>query len=524
MFNSGFSLFEPPDNEALQQAIAAYQARLSQQPASSLAGLLDVPQMTTQQSPQQGETTAPITIEPPKMVPTMFGSGQDSYWQDAANPAHSQWEQSQPNQFNPYAGITPQQDYGSPEAGLQTINQATTADNYAAILNQDQLKALGAPSSFISTNVGGSGDSSQLSNQLNPAFTEWAKAHQMSLSGGWGENSNNSALTDSSGKQVATGSLAGDDTFWNAALAATAFTGASVYGAGAGAGASSGGSPLGIQGATYATPGAESGFSLANAGANSGSFASSIGANEGAAQLAASVANFAPISQAQIAAMLPEFSVAAGGAAAGGAIGSSIGANEGATQLAASVANMAPPTQAEIMALMPDAGLLGSGAGSAASVFNAAKDSQAASAAAGYNPATMATGVPSTVNLGSLGGTMGTAGGLQGAFDVAKQVGGDMLGSAGSAVGSAASWMSDPKNAGLARLLMAGAGGLLGGLGGQQGNAGTGAPVYGAPKSWTGASSVDTSLLAPAQRQQPQGLLNVSGQPNSGAWRFAKRG
>jgi hypothetical protein len=521
MFNSGFSFFEPPDNAALQQAIAAYQARASSQPASAFAGLLDAPQRVTQQSQQQGETAAPAAVAPPKTISQMVGGGESAYWQDMANPAYSQWEKNQPGYFDPYAGIATQQQYGSP-GEFQNINQATTADNYAALLDQEKLKALGAPPSFVSVNTGGGGDSAQMSNQINPAFTEWAKANRMSLSGDWGANSNNSALTDSSGKQVATGSLAGDDTFWKAALAATAFTGASVYGAGAGAGASSGGSPLGIQGATYATPGAESGFSLANAGANSGGFASSIGANEGAAQLAASVANFAPISQAQIAAMLPEFSVAAGGAAAGGAIGSSIGANEGATQLAASVANMAPPTQAEIMALMPDAGLLGSGAGSAASVFNAAKDSQAASAAAGYNPATMATGVPSTVDLGSLGGTMGTAGGLQGAFDAAKQVGGDMLGSAGSAAGSAAAWMA--QNPGLAKLLTAGAGGLLGGLGGQQGNAGASAPVYGAPKSWTGASSVDTSLLAPAQRQQPQGLLNVLGQPNSGAWRFAKRG
>ena len=388
-----FGTFNPgaPDDDWLQQQITAHQAMQSGQPAplaqpapQSLGGLLDA--------------------------------------QPVAGAA-----------FDPYASVQEQHYFGSPEAGDRGINPATTAANYASLLDRDQLKALGAPPSFVSTSTG-QGESADPISSLNPDFTKWAIDNQMSLHGDWGQNSNDAWLTDRNGKTVVSGSLGGDDTFWAAAMLAAAGVGAGAYGAGGGAGAagtsaSAGSGALGIEGATYAMPGAESGYGLANVGADA-----------------------------------------------------------------------AAPT-----------------------AFNAAADSQAASAAAGYNPATMATGIPSTVNLGTLGGTMGTAGGMQGAFDVAKQAGGDMLGSASSTASDAATWMK--QNPMLARLLMTGAGGLLGGAGGQSGSAaGAGAQSYGPAKQWTAPSSVDVSLLAPAQRQQPMGLLDMSGHPNSGAWRFAKRG
>ena len=384
--------------------------------------------------------------------------------------------------FNPYAqqqsyAANREKDaYGNPIEGMvdpsQYLDQSALAklgwtggngyDANQSAMSQDQVRSL----------------------QDNQQFTDFLGQNKYSLGGGMmpGASKAEGYLTDQSGNQLARGQYdwSGQDNLFMAAAAAAlgGVAGPSVLGGAEAAGESA---ALGMD---------------------------QVGAMSGAAgDVAPAAFNAAADSQAA--------SLAAGYAPA------SMGAGVTAPAVAYGVGGV--PTLAEVAA--------GSAAGGSAqpAVFNAAADSQAASAAAGYNPATMATGTPSTVNLGSLGGTTATTGGLQGAFDVAKQAGGDMLGSAGSTASDAAAWAK--ANPMLARLLMSGAGGLLGGLGGQSGSiAGMGGQGYGPAKQWTAPSSVDTSLLAPAQRQlppqrqQPMGLLNVSGSPNSGAWRYLKGG
>lgn len=206
-------------------------------------------------------------------------------------------------------------------------------------------------------------------------------------------------------------------------------------------------------------------------------------------------------------------------------------------------------------------GLAAGGGGAAAGGFNAALDSQLASNALGITGAQSAAAatVPATVNLGSLGGTMATSGGLGGALNTLGQgirdatassnVGGSLLSQAGGSLGNAVSGAGTALNGGttggttgglagtagdvagwlkanpaLGKLLMSGAMGLLssGGGGGSSSSSG-GSTSFGPAKNWT--SSIQQGLLTPVQQvappalQRPAGLL-AQGQANDGAWRY----
>lgn len=181
-----------------------------------------------------------------------------------------------------------------------------------------------------------------------------------------------------------------------------------------------------------------------------------------------------------------------------------------------------------------------------ASTFNAAADSQAYNNAAGItgDAAAKAATAPATVNLTNAGGTMATAGGLQGASNLAAQairdatasaeLGGGLLSQAGNTVGnvlqsgssgagSIADWMK--ANPTIGRLVMAGASSLLSGAGGSGGS--SPAPVpSGPPVKWN--SPIQQGLIAPVQQQMPgqfaPGGLLAQGHANSGLWRFMNGG
>jgi hypothetical protein len=160
---------------------------------------------------------------------------------------------------------------------------------------------------------------------------------------------------------------------------------------------------------------------------------------------------------------------------------------------------------------------------SAAPVFNAAADSQLASSQLGITGAQSAAAAtaPATINLGSLGGTMGTAGGLTGLLQTGQQVAGDALGAAKGLLGPAGQWLKD--NPQLGRLLLGGATSLLSGAGG--GSSGAAPAPSGPPVQWN--SGLQQGLLAPVQQyapaavqqNRPAGLL-AQGFANDGAWRY----
>lgn len=155
----------------------------------------------------------------------------------------------------------------------------------------------------------------------------------------------------------------------------------------------------------------------------------------------------------------------------------------------------------------------------APAIFNAAKDSQLTSQQLGITGAQSAAAAtaPATVNLGSLGGTMGTAGGLQGLLAEAKQA------MSGGLLGDASSWMKD--NPMLGRLLMSGGTTLLSGAGGGSSSGGQAAAPVGPPVTWNsplqqGLLSQPKQYAPPAiQQNKPQGLL-AQGYANDGAWRY----
>jgi hypothetical protein len=171
-----------------------------------------------------------------------------------------------------------------------------------------------------------------------------------------------------------------------------------------------------------------------------------------------------------------------------------------------------PLTPAQVSgATLPSAGLPGlSGAGS--TTLDAIRAAEHA------DMGQTAGNIPKTVDMGSLGGTTATTGGLQGAWDVAQQVGGNAL----SGAGDVASWMK--ANPSLGKLLVSGAMGLLSSGGGSSG--GSSAPkTYGPAQNWS--SPIQQGLLsnpqqinpAAIQQQRPQGLL-AQGQQYDGAWRY----
>jgi hypothetical protein len=227
-----------------------------------------------------------------------------------------------------------------------------------------------------------------------------------------------------------------------------------------------------------------------------------------------------PVTMPQIAATIPE----------AGFPGLSSGVTSGAMESLNAYSAANPVTMPEIAATMPEISM--PAMSSAAPAFNAAADSQLASSQLGITGAQSAAAAtaPATVNLGSLGGTMGTAGGLQGAFDVAKQAASDLMttpnavtGQGGGLLGSAASWMKD--NPTLGRLLLSGASGLLSGSGG--GSSGAPHTPAGPPVQWN--SNLQQGLLSPVQQyapppvvqNRPAGLL-AQGFQNDGAWRYLK--
>lgn len=249
------------------------------------------------------------------------------------------------------------------------------------------------------------------------------------------------------------------------------------------------------------------------------------------------------------------------GAAGGG--GGGLLAGEGASQLAASIAAN-PLTTAEVMATtLPAGGLPGLGSASgllagipaitvdpmaainaytaanpvtaqgmlsgipnitasaAPSVFNAAADSQAYNQAAGITGAQAAATAtaPATVNMGSLGGTTGTAGGLSGLLQSGGQIAGDALGAVKDAATPAWQWLKD--NPAMGRLLLGGATSLLSASGGN--SSGATEAASGPAVQWN--SQLQKGLLSPSQQQSPPAIqrpagLLAQGNQGSGAWRF----
>ena len=296
------------------------------------------------------------------------------------------------------------------------------------------------------------------------------------------------SLKDAGGKTLTSQSSGNDDTFWKAAMAAAAVTGAGVYGAQAGIG-----------------------------GAGTGGF--SAGAVDSAALGLDGAAGF-------------------GGAAEAGT--GSMFANEGAAQLAQSLATN-PLTQAAVnsAALGPTGSLLSSIPAWSPTSFDALRAAEKAmmGQAAGN--------IPSTVNMGSLGGTMATSGGLTGAADLASQklldatasdqIGGTAasqlgqaaaggLGTAASVGGDVASFLKG--NPTLGRLLFGGALAALNTTGNSNGGAPgeSGGGSYGAPAQWTApASALNAGLLGANQKQVlPPAMTGLLGNANSGAWRWGK--
>ena len=150
--------------------------------------------------------------------------------------------------------------------------------------------------------------------------------------------------------------------------------------------------------------------------------------------------------------------------------------------------------------------------------------------------------VPATVNMGSLGGTTATSGGIQGSTDVASQmlrdatasgeVGGSALSQAGNTaagavkdVGSAASdyqtWVKG--NPLLARGIAAGLGGLVGRLDGGGGGGGGGAPTFnGPPKAWNSGlqMGIQPGAYQPRMTTAPGPVRPSTGMRMSGASRY----
>ena len=350
-----------------------------------------------------------------------------------------------------------------------------------------------------------------------------------------------------------------------AKLAAVGFGGAGLIGLGPMAGLLGGAG--GALGGAEAGAGAFEGIggAMASGGApmTAAQFSAGVGAAGAgiapmtAAELAVSAAPYVNTLTPQVmAAGIPDI---AGMALTGGAA-SSMFANEGAAQLGQfSTAN--PVTQAAVnsAALGPTGNLLGGAAAVTPTTFDALRAAEKANmgqvagnvpsgvdlgslggvmqTAPGINPTTFeelraaehadmgqaAGNVPKTVNMGDLGGTTGTAGGLQGAIDVAKQVGGDALSSVAGPAGDMASWMKS--NPALGRLVMSGAMGLLSGAGGSSGGGSGGPKTYGPAQKWT--SPIQRGLLSDPQQmnpaaitqRSPQGLL-AQGQQYDGAWRY----
>lgn len=200
------------------------------------------------------------------------------------------------------------------------------------------------------------------------------------------------------------------------------------------------------------------------------------------------------------------FGFANTGASQGG-IASSIGANEGASQLAASLAAN-PVTQAQVTAagLGPTGSLLGGAASGAAAggYTTAAADSQAANAAmqAAGTP-TGAAIAPAGVTLANAGGVMSTAPGLLGS-----------LGGLGGQIGSSAQWLA--ANPMLAKLLITGAGGLLGAMGGSSSGSSSAGMAIGPAKQWQGGR---TAAIQPNLKPTALPALRMGG---NGAARYLK--
>jgi hypothetical protein len=268
---------------------------------------------------------------------------------------------------------------------------------------------------------------------------------------------------------------------------------------------------------------------LGGSAAGGASSAGGVGAGDAAASLSAySAAN--PVTMAQMTAGMPGL----GATGAAGAIGT-VGAGDALASLNAySAAN--PVTAAQMMAGVPDiasitaGGVAGGAAGAglasaspAPAYTTAAADSQLASSQLGITGAQAASAAtaPATVNLGSLGGTMSTVGGVAGAVDVATQAARDATAS-GGLLSQFRELMKDPM---YGRMISAGLGSVasLAGGGGGGSSGGGSMPDPGPGKPWT--SSLQQGLLSPApqqqnmQVQQPGGLLGT-GQAASGAWRF----
>jgi len=186
------------------------------------------------------------------------------------------------------------------------------------------------------------------------------------------------------------------------------------------------------------------------------------------------------------------------------------------------VANSAPQAVQQTLDTVPDISAPQIQTPSTPPTFRPSVDSQQANTQLGLNGSDIAATAPKTINMGDLGGTTATTGGLLGAVDVAKQVGTDALGTVTSAAGDVASFLK--ANPTLGRLLFGGAVAALNTTGTSGGSTAGTSTSYGAPKQWTApASALNAGLLGANQKQVlPPAMTGLLGNANSGAWRWGK--
>ena len=152
------------------------------------------------------------------------------------------------------------------------------------------------------------------------------------------------------------------------------------------------------------------------------------------------------------------------------------------------------------------------GAGMGAGMATMADTLPDLSAGTGLEP--LPTGVVDPVNVPSIGLPESTLGASL-VPSIASQT---AAGTMPAASGGLLDWMK--ANPGLAKTLVTGVGGLLGGMGGGSsgGSGGSGAPVT--PNLWNVGKAQANPYTAPNQYVTPQ--VNMTGQQNSGAWRWMK--
>lgn len=277
-------------------------------------------------------------------------------------------------------------------------------------------------------------------NKVSSEYIDWIKNNGLTLSGSpYADPSGNGGVSahfsDQSGARVAQEDYATDDSaMLYAALAGIGgVAGPALFG-GAAAGATGIGTGLSPEAASVVAGTSDIGIGGAAAGGG-GSAAGALGI-EGAtyampgAEGGMGLSNVGAVGAGDVAPAA--FNAAADSQLASAAAGyAPASMGAGVTAPAVGYGLGGTATLAEV-AGGAGLGSVGGGSSMAAPGYTtAAADSQAASAAAGYSPASMGVGAPSAVDLGSLGGVMSTgASSLGGWAQLATKIGGTIIGGA----------------------------------------------------------------------------------------------